>query len=60
VKTYLTSHLCLVSVASKMGEDFGWMHSGWDKEGNYTDEWMDKTTTLLDRAFSLSKIVRCP
>jgi hypothetical protein len=43
-----------------MGEDHGGMYSGWDKEGNYTDEWMDKTTTFLDRAFSLSKIVWCP
>jgi hypothetical protein len=24
------------------------------------DEWMDKATTFLDRAFSQSKIVRCP
>jgi hypothetical protein len=36
------------------------MCSGWDKEGNPTDEWMDKTTTLLDCSFSLSKIVRYP
>jgi hypothetical protein len=43
-----------------MGEDRSWMYSGWDKEGNYTDEWMDKTTAFLDHAFSLSKIVRCP
>jgi hypothetical protein len=25
--------------------------------GDYTDEWMDKATTFLDRSFSLSKIV---
>jgi hypothetical protein len=43
-----------------MCEDHGWMYSGWDKEGNYIDEWMDKTITFLDRAFSLSKIVPCP
>jgi hypothetical protein len=43
-----------------MGEDRSWMYSGWDKEGNYTDEWMDKATAFLDHAFSLSKIVRCP
>jgi hypothetical protein len=36
------------------------MYSGWDKEGNYTNEWMDKTTTFLDCAFLLSKIVWCP
>jgi hypothetical protein len=43
-----------------MGEDHCWMYSGWNKEGNYTDEWMDKTTSFLDRVFSLSKIMRCP
>jgi hypothetical protein len=42
-----------------MGEDRNWMYSGWDKEGNSIDEWMDKTTSFLDRAFSLSKIVWC-
>jgi hypothetical protein len=25
------------------------MYSGWNKEGNYTDEWMDKTTAFLDQ-----------
>jgi hypothetical protein len=43
-----------------MCEDHDWMYSGWDKEGKYTNKGMDKTTTFLDRAFSLSKIVRCP
>jgi hypothetical protein len=43
-----------------MSEDHGLMYSGWDKEGNYTYEWMDKTIAFLDRAFSLSKIVWCP
>jgi hypothetical protein len=43
-----------------MGEDCSWIYSGWDKEGNYTDEWMDKGTTFLDRAFSFSKIMQCP
>jgi hypothetical protein len=28
--------------------------------GDYIDEWMDKATTFLDCAFSLSKIVWCP
>jgi hypothetical protein len=40
--------------------DHSWIYSGWDKWGNYTDEWMDKATTFLDRAFLLSKIVQCP
>jgi hypothetical protein len=43
-----------------MGEDHSWMYSGWDKEGNDTDKWMDNTTTFLDCAFSLSKIMWCP
>jgi hypothetical protein len=43
-----------------MDEGRDWMYSGWDKEGNYTYEWMDKTTTFLNRAFSLSKIMWCP
>jgi hypothetical protein len=30
-----------------MGEDRSWMCSGWDKEVNYTDEWMDKTTSFF-------------
>jgi hypothetical protein len=43
-----------------MVEDRSWMYSGWDKEGNYINEWMDKATIFLDRAFSQSKIVWCP
>jgi hypothetical protein len=43
-----------------MAEDRNWIYSGWDKGGNYTDEWMDKATTFLDRAFSWTQIVRCP
>jgi hypothetical protein len=43
-----------------MSEDRDWMYSGWDIEGNYTDEWMDKTTTFLDCTFLLSKIAQCP
>jgi hypothetical protein len=27
------------------------MYNDWDKEGNYTDEWMDKTRSFLDCAF---------
>jgi peroxiredoxin family protein len=41
-----------------MAKDCSWMYSGWDKEGDYIDEWMDKATIFLDRAFSQSKIVR--
>jgi hypothetical protein len=42
-----------------MDEDRSWMYSGWDNEGNYIDEWMEKTTNFFDRAFSLPNIVRC-
>jgi hypothetical protein len=42
-----------------MAEDHSWIYSGWDKERNYTDEWMDKAATFLDCAFSRSKIVQC-
>jgi hypothetical protein len=43
-----------------MAQDRSWMYSGWDKEGNYTDEWMNKATAFLDHALSQSKIVRRP
>jgi hypothetical protein len=43
-----------------MAEDPSWMYSCWDKWGNYTDEWMDKATTFLNRAFSWTQIVQCP
>jgi hypothetical protein len=43
-----------------MPEDRSWMYNGWDKGGKYTDEWMDKATIFLDRAFSRTQIVRCP
>jgi hypothetical protein len=36
------------------------MYSGWDKGGNYTDEWIDNATLFLDHAFSRTQIVRCP
>jgi hypothetical protein len=43
-----------------MAKDRSWMYSGWDKGGNYMDEWMDKATSFLDRASSQMQIVRCP
>jgi hypothetical protein len=43
-----------------MDEDRNWMYSGWDKGENYTDEWMDKATTFLDRAFLWTQIMWCP
>jgi hypothetical protein len=32
------------------------MYNGWDKSGAHSDEWVTKTMTFLDCAFSLSKI----
>jgi hypothetical protein len=43
-----------------MVEDHGWMYSGWDNGGNYTDQWMDKATTFLDHAFLRTMILWCP
>jgi hypothetical protein len=43
-----------------MAKDCSWMYSGWDKGADYTDEWMDKAATFLDRAFLWTQIVRCP
>jgi hypothetical protein len=43
-----------------MAEDHSWMYTGWNKGGNYTDKWMDKAATFLDRAFSQTQILRCP
>jgi hypothetical protein len=42
-----------------MAEDRSWMYNGWDKGGNYTNEWMDKATAFLDHAFSRTWIVQC-
>jgi hypothetical protein len=43
-----------------MAEDRNWMYSDWDKRGNYMDEWMDRVTAFLDRAFSRKQTLRCP
>jgi hypothetical protein len=43
-----------------MAEDHSLMYSGWDKGGNYTNEWMDKAIAFLDHAFLWTKIVCCP
>jgi hypothetical protein len=40
-----------------MGEDHTWMYNGWDKGGDFSDEWMTNATIFLDRAFSRTKIV---
>jgi hypothetical protein len=39
-----------------MGEDRSWMYNGWDVKGAHSDEWVTKTRTFVDHAFSLSKI----
>jgi hypothetical protein len=43
-----------------MGKDHSWMYNGWDKNGDHSDEWMTKTMVFLNRAFSRTKMVRCP
>jgi hypothetical protein len=45
-----------------MDEDHSWLYNIWDKNGAHSDEWVTKTTTFLDRAFTFSKInkVWCP
>ena len=43
-----------------MAEDRSWMYNGWNKDGNYSEEWMTKTTAFLEHAFSRTKLVRCP
>ena len=45
-----------------MSEDRCWMYNSWDKSGAHSDEWVTKSATFLDHAFSLSEInkVWCP
>jgi hypothetical protein len=43
-----------------MVEHHSWMYNGWDKGGNYMDEWMDKAIAFLNCAFSRTQIVWCP
>jgi hypothetical protein len=34
-----------------MAEDYSSMYSGWDKGGNYMDEWMDKAIAFFGPCF---------
>jgi hypothetical protein len=45
-----------------MGEDCSWMYNSWDAKRAHSNEWVTKTTSFLDRGFSLSKLnkVWCP
>jgi hypothetical protein len=36
------------------------MYNGWDKEGKYTDEWMDKATTFFGPCFLIAKDCAVP
>jgi hypothetical protein len=37
-----------------MGEDHSWMYNGCDRNGAHSNEWVAKTTTFVNCAFSLS------
>jgi hypothetical protein len=45
-----------------MGDDRRWMCDGWKRNGEHTDEWLDKTSDFIKRVFSLvtTKKIRCP
>jgi hypothetical protein len=45
-----------------MGDDRQWMYDGWKRNGAHTDEWWDKTSDFIERAFSLATTekIRCP
>jgi hypothetical protein len=46
-----------------MDEDRSWMYTGRTNRGQYTEEWMDKTTAFVDWAFARdtgSNGVLCP
>jgi hypothetical protein len=45
-----------------MGDDRRWMYDGWKRNGAHTDEWWEKTSDLIERAFSLGTTakIRCP
>jgi hypothetical protein len=45
-----------------MGDDHQWMYDGWKRNGAHTDEWWEKTSDFIERAFSLvtTEKIRCP
>jgi hypothetical protein len=58
-KTILILYLTTVS---SMGDNCRWMYGGWKRNGAHIDEWWDKTSDFIERAFSLATIekIRCP
>jgi hypothetical protein len=47
---------------SSMSDNHCWMYDGWKKNDTHTDEWWEKTSAFIERAFSLAttKNIRCP
>jgi hypothetical protein len=45
-----------------MSDDHRWMYDGWKRNGTHTDEWWEKTSDFIERAFSLvtAEKIRCP
>jgi hypothetical protein len=45
-----------------MGDDRRLMYDGWTRNGAHIDEWWEKTTNFIERAFSLATTekIRCP
>jgi hypothetical protein len=50
-KTILILYLTTVS---SMGDDRRGMYDGWKRNGAHTDEWWEKTSDFIERAFSLA------
>jgi hypothetical protein len=53
---------CVEYVAASMGEDRGWMYTGWKKGGSHTKEWFEKTQWFVDHAYEKSThgLIKCP
>jgi hypothetical protein len=45
-----------------MGDHRRWIYDGWKRNGAHTNEWWDKTSDFIERAFSLATTekIRCP
>jgi hypothetical protein len=45
-----------------MSDDRRWMYNAWKRNGAHTNEWWDKTSDFINRAFSLvtTEKIRCP
>jgi hypothetical protein len=49
------------TTVSSIGDDHQWMYGGWKRNEAHTDEWWEKTSDFIERAFSLvtTKKIRC-